>query len=106
MTRRTYRYNSETKQMEETTPSPRIPHGIFEDNFQSIVDGSVITNQKKLHEHNLRNNVRQVTDEDWYQWNEAQKVRDDFFSGHRLGKADRIEALKHAYEINQRKRRR
>lgn len=35
------------------------PKGRFDDNFVSPVDGSIITSQRKLREHNLRNNVVQ-----------------------------------------------
>jgi hypothetical protein len=102
--KRAYRYNKETKQMEEVTPSASIPHGRFDDNFVSPVDGSVITGQRSLHEHNMRNGVKQISAEDHYNWEKAAERRKDFLSGDRLGRADRIEAIKHALDVHTRRR--
>ena len=85
--------------------TPRIPHGILESNFVSTVDGSVITNQKKLHDHNQRNNVKQITPEVEHGWAEQNKIREDFRTGHRMGKSDRVEAFKHALDVHTRRRR-
>ena len=106
MTRRTYRYDKESGEMVEVSPTPRIPHGLLEDNFRSVVDGSIITNQRKLHDHNVRNNVQQVTPEVEHNWQQQKKLREDFRTkGDPRGRGDRIEALKHSLEVNTRRRR-
>lgn len=97
--RRTYRYNRETGEMYEVPPTPVIPHGLVEDNFISPVDGSVITSQRKLHEHNMKNNVVQVNPEIEHSWEQGKKEREQFFKGTdpRL-KAQRREAIIQAVE--------
>lgn len=105
MGRRTYRYDPVTKEMYEVGATPRIPSGIFEDNFISPIDGSIITNQRKLHDHNQRNGVMQITSDVESEWNRAAKKREDFFTQQRSQRADRIEALKHAYDVHTRRRR-
>jgi hypothetical protein len=96
--RRTYRYNKETGEMEEVDPTPRIPHGLVESNFVSPIDGSIITSQRKLHEHNMKNNVTQVTPEVEHRWEENRKAREDFYTGDRRGAEKRREAIIAAVE--------
>lgn len=102
MSRRSYRYDPETKQMYEVAPSGNIPQGLLEDNFKSPVDGSIITSQRKLHEHNARNGVRQVSPEIEHGWNEARKERDDFYTG-KSGKQERIETIKNVIDTLERR---
>lgn len=105
MGRRTYRYDPATKEMVEVVGSRRVPNGVFEDNFVSPIDGSIITSHRKLAEHNARNEVMQVTSEVESQWKENEKRKEDFFTKQRAHRADRIEALKHAYDVHTRRRR-
>lgn len=104
MARRTYRYDPDTKQMVEVTPTRRIPNGVFEDNFVSPVDGSVITSQRKLNEHNAKNGVMQVTSEVESHWKEQEKKKADFYTRQTMQRGDRIEALKHAWDVHTRRR--
>ncbi len=92
--------------MVEVTPSRSTPNGVFEDNFRSPIDGSIITSHRRLHEHNVRNGVMQVTSEVESQWKEDRKRKDDFFTKQMGHRNDRIEALKHAYDVHTRNRRR
>jgi hypothetical protein len=84
--------------MEEVQPSARIPHGLVESNFISPIDGSVITSQRKLHDHNMRNGVTQVNPEIEHIWGENRKKREDFYTGDRLGAPRRREAIIRALE--------
>jgi hypothetical protein len=92
--RRAYRYNKETGEMEECVPTPRIKTGRIDDNFVSPIDGSIITTQRKLHDHNQRNGVVQVTPEIQHGWDQAKAKREDFFTGHKAGKNERVGAIR------------
>ena len=94
MARRAFKYDKETGEMYEVVPTPRIPHGQIDDNFFSPVDGSVITSQRKLHEHNIRNGVTQVNPEIEHGWKTAAEKRERFFNGNPDGKKERISAIK------------
>ena len=84
--------------MVEVTPTPRIPQGRMDSNFQSPVDGTIISTQKKLHEHNTRNNIEQTTEGHFQDWKQKGKERADFFSGNPAGKKERVEAIRATIE--------
>lgn len=64
----------------------------------------MIIGRRSLREHNKRNGVTNVADFK-ETWANAQKEREKFFSGDpSFGRKDRIEALKHAWEVNRRKK--
>lgn len=82
----------------EITPSPRIPQGRLDSNFKSPVDGTIISTQKKLHEHNTRNSIEQTTEGHFQDWDQKEKERVDFFNGNPAGKKERIEAIRATLE--------
>ena len=49
--------------------------------FRSHVDGSEITSEKSLREHNKRNNVVQTAEFGDKHFDDARKKRDDFYQG-------------------------
>lgn len=72
--------------------------------FKSPVDGTVIIGRKSLREHNIRNGVTNAADFK-ETWEKAAKEREKFYSGDsRYDRADRIEALKYAFEKHRRRK--
>lgn len=72
--------------------------------FKSPVDGTVVTGRKSLREHNLRNNVTNAADFK-ETWANAAKERERLFTADpSLGRRERIEALKHAWEKHRRRK--
>lgn len=71
----------------------------FDDNFRSPVDGTVITNKRKLLEHNLRNDVRQVCDDQLADMRRSESDRLDRVQGRKpvddTVKKDMVESLKY-----------
>jgi hypothetical protein len=69
-------------------------HGIFEP-FKSMVDGTIISTNKQLREHNKRNNVVNADEFTPEFYAEKAKERADFYQG----KHSRQESLKRKQEI-------
>jgi hypothetical protein len=68
-------------------------HGKFEP-FKSPVDGSVISTNKQLRDHNERNNVVQTSEFGENHWNEKRKERERLYTGERTPekvRRDRVE---------------
>ena len=105
--RRRYRYNPQTKQMEEINEQPRTDFGVLVcpdiSPFKSIVDGSVVTGRRALREHNKRNNVTNPADFEGT-WSAARKERDRMYSGDSsFDRIRRIERLREAYDKHSRR---
>lgn len=107
--RRRWRWNPSLNQLVEVDlndhQSPRVHHVIKDiEPFKSPVDGSMIVGHRSLREHNKRNGVTNVADFT-NTWAEAKKEREKFFSGDAsYDRKERVEALKHAWEVNRRKK--
>lgn len=106
--RRKFRYNPETKQMDEVTdtqyrgrPSLQIMNDI--EPFVSTIDGSVITSRSHLREHMRQHGVTNAADynKPGGYWDKAQQRRADFFAGKiNPDSSKRIEQIKRAIEIH------
>lgn len=71
--------------------------------FKSPVDGTVVSGRRALREHNKRNNVTNAADFK-ETWEKARAERESFYSGDsKYKRADRIEALKYAWEKHRRR---
>jgi hypothetical protein len=84
--RRKYRYNAETKEMEEITDGPKYVGGIIMGDiepFISPVDGSCISSRSVLRDH-MRQHGLAYTD-DYNKpggfWEKKQKARADYLAG-------------------------
>ena len=65
--------------------------------FKSPIDGSIISDRKQLREHNKKHNVVQASEFSPEYYERKANERADLLSGtSKVGKADRIEAIKHA----------
>lgn len=95
MARRRWIQDRETGELREVSPGPYLPRGNVGEGFVSPVDGSIISTQIKLHDHNRRNNVEQTTDGHFQDWDTRMKERDKYFTG-KHDKEDRIEAIRRA----------
>lgn len=106
MARRRYRWNPDTCQQELIAETESKTYGltIMADipDFVSPVDGRVVHGRRGLREHNRELDVTNTADYT-NEWAEKARERERFYSGDpAIGRAERIEAIKEAFEKHRR----
>jgi len=107
MTRRTYRYDPDTKQMVEGAGPRRIdgPSGdgyrfsdrLYSSNPFKAHDGTIIDSRKKHREYMKRHNLTTADDFQGV-WAQKAKEREQFFTGGQYDRESRREAVARALE--------